>query len=133
MNGEDYLQEGYAYLYEQNFYRAEQSFLQAILCDPSNPEYYFHASVTMHRNQAYQKALQLAQISVELAPDCELYAQNLQEIVASILVQNAYRALSNGNKLQAAKDFAEACLRDPFNVEAFHGYEYLQHLLRRES
>ncbi|MCY0888194.1 MAG: tetratricopeptide repeat protein [Alicyclobacillaceae bacterium] len=126
MDGDYFMRKGYAHLYDQHFDLAREAFLQAIACNPTNPDYYFHASVTLHRNGQLQEALTLAERAATLCPENDLYRQHREEVIASLLVEDAKHWLSKRRYEEALRCYAEAKMWDPLNEQASLGSEHLQ-------
>lgn len=118
MNSDRHLQIGYAYLYIRDFARAAQAFEEAIVQDPTNPECYFHASMTAHRNNLLDLAEQRAIQALQLDATNPLYRQHLEEVIASKLVLEAEQEVEHGNILGAKQKLLEAIERDPLNHQA---------------
>lgn len=118
MSGERFIHSAYAYLYIGSFERAELAFSRAIEMEPDNPEPYFLASITAHRNQSYEEALQLAQKATELAPEETLYRAHLNTVQASLLVEQAKSAYIQGDTACALRMYQSAIESDPLHDEA---------------
>lgn len=116
--GEGYMKAAYAYLYIRDFARASEAFKRAIESDPTNPTYYFRASVTAHRNGLHELALEFAKQAVEIAPSNALYQSHLDIVEAAILVLEGQAAILEGNMSQAVASFESALERDPLNTDA---------------
>ncbi len=118
MRGEQFLKAAYAYLFIHDFEHAKKAFEQAIACDPENPLYYFHASITAIRSEELDVAMNWATRAVNLEPDNELYGQHLNVVQATILNRNGREACLNGNTKLAKQQFTMALMLDPLNEDA---------------
>lgn len=118
MLGERWLKAAYSYLYIRDFARAVESFEKAIEADPTNPDYYFRASVTALRNDDVLRAKNWAQSAVHLAPANPLFEEHLAVVEAVLLMQQGEIAEREGRYDSAFKLYEEAYTRDPLNHDA---------------
>lgn len=118
MEGEQFLRAAYAYLYIHDFERAAMAFEKAIASDPDNPEYYFHASITLLRSGNKERALFLAQRAVQLEPENQLYQEHVKMVESSILTEDGQRALERGELDVAREMFNSALERNPLDYAA---------------
>jgi tetratricopeptide (TPR) repeat protein len=133
MFGDRWLKTAYAYLYIRDFARATESFRRAIECEPDNPAYYFHASVTALRNGHLVLAHEWAQYAVNLEGDNALYQEHLEVVEASMYVESAQNALREGKYEDAVGWFQQALESDPLNTEAAASLERLQPFARNSG
>lgn len=118
MSGDLLIRSAYAYLYIGSFERAKLAFEQAIETDPNNPETYFLASITAHRNACYEEALEWVSKALDLAPESTLYQAHLDTVRASLLVEQAKAAYIQGNTEAAVALYQDALAFDPLHDEA---------------
>jgi tetratricopeptide (TPR) repeat protein len=118
MFGERWLKTAYSYLYIRDFARATESFRRAIECEPENPTYYFHASLTALRNGYEELAMQWAETAVLLAPGNASYQEHLGVVRGSALAEAGHVAYRDGRYAEAKQLFQRALSFDPLNDEA---------------
>jgi tetratricopeptide (TPR) repeat protein len=118
MLGERWLKTAYSYLYIRDFPKAADSFARAIHCDPTNPLYYFHGSMTALRNDNLAQALDWAEKAVELDPHNHLYEEHLGVVKSRLLMVEAQVAIAQSRMDRAKQLLEEALAVDPLNADA---------------
>lgn len=125
MKPEDYMQQAYRCILQNDFEQAIRWFESAIHAHPEHAELYYRCSITHARSQHLSPALQYARKAVELSQDTEEYRLHLQTLEAKELSIQAKGMLEQAGSgtharyVQAARLLKQAVKLDPLSVEAF--------------
>lgn len=124
MKPEDYMQQAYRCILQNDFEQAIRWFEAAIHAHPEHAELYYRCSITHARSKHLLPALEYARKAVELSEGTEEYRLHLQTLEAKQLIIRAKLLLEHSAK-ETSKPYVEASLLlkeairlDPLSVEA---------------
>ncbi|MGO4527670.1 tetratricopeptide repeat protein [Paenibacillus sp. 2TAF8] len=124
MKPEDYMQQAYRCILQNDFEQAIRWFEDAIHAHPEHAELYYRCSITHARSKHLLPALEYARKAVELSGGAEEYVLHLQTLEAKQLTLRAKllleQAASETSKpyVEASRLLTEATRLDPLSVEA---------------
>ncbi|WP_418038332.1 tetratricopeptide repeat protein [Paenibacillus xylanilyticus] len=124
MKPEDYMQQAYRCILQNDFEQAIRWFESAILAYPEHAELHYRCSITHARSQHLGPALEHARKAAELSNGTEEYVLHLQTLEAKQLSTQAKALLeqagsgTNERYVSAAALLKEAVKLDPLSVEA---------------
>ncbi|MBB6022600.1 tetratricopeptide (TPR) repeat protein [Paenibacillus sp. JGP012] len=124
MKPEDYMQQAYRCILQNDFEQAIRWFETAIHAHPEHAELYYRCSITHARSNHLLPALEYARKAVELSEGVEEYMLHLQTLEAKQLTVTAKMLLEQAGKetttpyVDAATLLKEAVRLDPLSVEA---------------
>lgn len=124
MKPEDYMQQAYRCILQNDFEQAIRWFEAAIHAHPEHAELYYRCSITHARSKHLLPALEYARKAVELSEGAEEYVLHLQTLEAKQLTVRAKLLLEQAGTesckpyVEASKLLNEAVRLDPLSVEA---------------
>ncbi|WP_091018007.1 MULTISPECIES: tetratricopeptide repeat protein [Paenibacillus] len=124
MKPEEYMQQAYRCILQNDFEQAIRWFESAIHAYPKHAELYYRCSITHARSKHLVPALEYARKSVELSPGTEEYILHLQTLEAKQLTSRAKLLLEQAGTatqeryVEASTLLQEAVQLDPLSVEA---------------
>ncbi|MCP1133108.1 tetratricopeptide repeat protein [Paenibacillus polysaccharolyticus] len=124
MKPEDYMQQAYRCILQNDFEQAIRWFEAAIHAHPEHAELYYRCSITHARSKHLLPALEYARKAVELSEGAEEYVLHLQTLEAKQLTVRAKLLLEQAGTesskpyVEASRLLKEAIRLDPLSVEA---------------
>ncbi|SCY27284.1 Tetratricopeptide repeat-containing protein [Paenibacillus polysaccharolyticus] len=124
MKPEDYMQQAYRCILQNDFEQAIRWFEAAIHAHPEHAELYYRCSITHARSKHLLPALEYARKAVELSEGAEEYVLHLQTLEAKQLTVRAKLLLEQAGTesskpyVEASQLLKEAIRLDPLSVEA---------------
>jgi len=125
MKSEDYVQQAYHCILQNDFMEAIRLFEEAIAINPADAEIHYKCSITYARNNRIDKGIEHAEKALELAPGKVIYKYYLQHLKAIQLVHESKKQMdrmsgtSVVNLYQVVFLLKEAIALDPLNAEAY--------------
>lgn len=121
MKGEDFIKKAYESILSNDFEQAIDHFERAIALEPANASYHFKLSVSYARSNRLQKALEHAELAIELDLERQEYRAHHQHVQAKLWMQSAEKALQQDPALphEAVFDLNRAIELDPLSIEAY--------------
>lgn len=125
MKAEDYVQQAYHCILQNDFMEAIRLFEEAIILNPDDAEIHYKCSITYARNNRIDRGIEHAERALELAPEKVIYQYYLQHLKAMQLVRESKKqmdqmsSLSVVNLYQVVFLLKEAIQLDPLNGEAY--------------
>lgn len=125
MESEDFVQQAYHCILQNDFMEAIRLFEKAIALNPNDAEIHYKCSITYARNNRIDKGIEHAETALRLAPDKIIYQYYLQHLKAMHLVHESKKQMeqmsstSVVNLYQVVYLLKEAIELDPLNGEAY--------------
>lgn len=125
MKSEDFVQQAYHCILQNDFMEAIRLFEEAIVLNPNDAEIHYKCSITYARNNSIDKGIEHAERAIALEPDKVIYKYYLQHLKAMNLVRESKKQMdqmsstSVVNLYQVVFLLKEAIELDPLNGEAY--------------
>ena len=125
MKSEDYIQQAYRCILQNDFVEAIRLFEEAISLNPLDAEIYYKCSITYARNNRLVKGIEYAERALHLAPDKVVYQLYLQHLKAMYLVQESKKQMDQVQNptvidlYKTVSSLKEAIELDPLYGEAY--------------
>ncbi|MGG1876967.1 tetratricopeptide repeat protein [Paenibacillus campinasensis] len=126
MKSEEYIQNAYQCILQNDFEEAIRWFEAAIAANPGDAEVHYRCSITYGRSDKLDMAIDHAEEAVRLQPDKPEYRLHLQHIKAIVLVQQVRAMVEGRSDITPAKLYeAVALLKSAIAMDPLYPQAYV--------
>jgi tetratricopeptide (TPR) repeat protein len=126
MKSEDYVQQAYRCILQNDFVEAIRLFEEAIVITPLDAELYYKCSITYARNNHLAKGIEYADRAHKLAPEKAVYLLYLHHLKAMFLVQETKKQMDQ-LRTTTVIDFYKVVtlLKEAIELDPLYGEAYV--------